>query len=392
MNKIRVFVSSTCYDLSQIRKDLKEGIEAMGHLPMLSENKDFPINPALNTVENCIEAVRNDADIFVLIIGGHYGYKLDTGKSITNTEYLTALEKGIPIYTFTLKNIISVLPVWKNNPSADFSSVVNDNKVFEFVEDIREKSSVWNFEFESAQDIIEILKSQWSFLFKQALVSHQRISKVDDGIASKLSNKALKLLLEKGESYEMLVFLQMMKDEIEKYKYLKKDCVHSVVVKHGQFISEPVQFMDWQREKLPQLEKLIDSLNNLFKAHAYYYGEPGVPADIDGLYYVAHRYGELYCSLLNWVIDVRSINTDELFTEATQALSNIPLTVINQLENYPDKAIYTVQDALNAIKTCSLPKGSTVDITLHLSIDQKLMDEFSLALDNLHKALKYKYL
>lgn len=392
MNKIRVFVSSTCYDLSQIRKDLKEGIEAMGHLPILSENKDFPINPALNTVENCIEAVRNDADIFILIIGGHYGYKLDSGKSITNTEYLTALEKGIPIYTFTLKSIINVLPVWKNNPLADFSTVVNDNKVFEFVEDVREKSSVWNFEFESAQDIIEILKSQWSFLFKQALVSHQRIIKVDDAIASKLSNKALKILLEKGDSYEMLVFLQMMKDEIEKYKYLKKDCVHSIVIKHGPFLSDPVHFMDWQQEKLPQLEKIVGSLNNLFKAHAFYYGAPGVPADIDGLYYVARRYGELYCSLLDWVIDVRSINTDNLFIEATQALSNIPLTVIDQLENYPEKAISTVQDALNAVKTGSIPKGSTVDITLHLSIDQKLMNEFSQALDNLHKKLKYKYL
>ena len=97
MNKIQVFISSTCYDLSQIRKDLKEGIEEMGHQPILSEDKSFPVNPAMNTFENCIEAVRSNADIFVLIIGDHYGYTLDSGKSITNTEFLTAVEKGIPI-------------------------------------------------------------------------------------------------------------------------------------------------------------------------------------------------------------------------------------------------------------------------------------------------------
>lgn len=111
MEKTKIFISSTCFDLSQVRKDLKEGIEAMGHIPILSENKDFPVNPSLNSAENCIEAVRNNADILVLIIGGSYGFTLDSGKSITNTEFLTALDKGVPVYTFTKKDIVNVLPV-----------------------------------------------------------------------------------------------------------------------------------------------------------------------------------------------------------------------------------------------------------------------------------------
>ena len=387
MNKIQVFISSTCYDLSQIRKDLKEGIEKMGHQPILSEDKNFPVNPAMNTFENCIEAVRSNADIFVLIIGDHYGYTLDSGKSITNTEFLTAVEKGIPIYAFTLKSVINVLPVWKKNKTADFSSVVNDNKVFEFVQDVRERSGIWNFEFESAQDIIEILKSQWSFLFKQALISHERVNKVDNTLASRLSNKALKYLLDKGESFEMLVFLQMMQDEIGKYEYLKRDCVHSVVIKPGPYISETNAYLEWQQEKLRQLQKMVASLNNLFGAFSHYYGQPGVPADIDGLYYVARRYGELYRSMLEWVADVRSTNTKELFAEVNQILSNVPLNVIEQLEDYPAKAISTVEDALNGVKTGTVQRGATVQVSLQVSISDDVMKQFQQAMTKLQGKL-----
>lgn len=387
MNKIRVFISSTCFDLSQIRKDLKEGIETMGHIPILSENKDFPVNPALNSTENCIEAVRNDADIFVLIIGGRYGYKLDSGKSITNTEFLTAHDKGIPIYTFTLKNIIGVLPVWKRNHDADFSDVVNDNKVFEFIEDVREKEAIWNFEFESAQDIIEILKSQFSFLFNQTLQSHKRIQTVDNDLISKISNKTLKILLDKNEQYEMFAFLQMMQDEIDRYKYLKKDCEHSIIIKPGQYISNAIQFTDWQQEKLQQVEKAIGSLNNLFVAFNHYYGEPGIPADIDGLFYVARRYGELYGFLLEWVIDVRSTNTDDIFVDVTKVLSNIPVKAISQIEDYPSSSMKAIRQSLHSVKSGSMESGSTVNLFLQLSVDDAVMNQFHLEMDKLKKKL-----
>ena len=157
MAKVNIFISSTCYDLSQIRDDLKHCIIEIGHNPILSEQKDFPINPNLSSTENCINAVNSEADIFVLIIGNKYGSILESGKSITNTEFLAAINKGIPVYTFALKQMVTLLPMWKNNPNADFTYTVDNNKVFEFLADVREKRGLWNFEFEKAQDIIDIL-------------------------------------------------------------------------------------------------------------------------------------------------------------------------------------------------------------------------------------------
>ena len=58
-----VFVSSTCYDLKQVREDLKDFFEEnYGFQTILSEFDSFPVDPCKGTFENCIENVDNTAD------------------------------------------------------------------------------------------------------------------------------------------------------------------------------------------------------------------------------------------------------------------------------------------------------------------------------------------
>jgi Domain of unknown function (DUF4062) len=83
-----VFVSSTCYDLNQVRADLRRFLEGMGFDAILSETPAFPVNPQISPVENCLRAVKERADIFVLIVGARYGSQNESGRSITNLEYV----------------------------------------------------------------------------------------------------------------------------------------------------------------------------------------------------------------------------------------------------------------------------------------------------------------
>ena len=126
-----VFVSSTCFDLHEIREQLRVFIESFGFDPMLSEFNSFPVNPLDGTVDNCRKNVEDRADILVLIVGNHYGSTDDHGKSITNLEYLQARAKGIPIYVFVSRTILEWLSVWKENPDAKFPGV-DSPKLFEF--------------------------------------------------------------------------------------------------------------------------------------------------------------------------------------------------------------------------------------------------------------------
>ena len=73
MDKPIVMVSSTCYDLKQIRNELKTFLETIGYDSLLSESSSFQVNPEMGTIENCKNKVEIYADIMVLIIGGRYG-------------------------------------------------------------------------------------------------------------------------------------------------------------------------------------------------------------------------------------------------------------------------------------------------------------------------------
>lgn len=379
MRKVNIFISSTCYDLSQIRADLKDSITDIGHNPILSEDHDFPINPNLSNIENCINAVKNEADVFVLIIGNRYGCTLETGKSITNTEFLTAVEKGIPIYTFTLKDMLSILPIWEKNKNADFSSTVDNNSIFNFIQDVRKNTGLWNFPFERAQDIIATLKSQLSNLFNDSLQVRHKVKKAGHNeLYSKISGKALEYILSKDGAYETKFFMQCMCDEIIKYKHLKNDYTYSIIIKSPHRINTITEYTQWNLLKMGQMENIIDSFNGIMtNAFPVFYGEPGVASDLDGLYYTAQTYGKLYAALLEWSIEVRSLIVPDELKESLVVLSKMPEITISQVEIYPFDSLEKIYSAESEKIT-----DNTMTLSLTLSIGDDFLKQHS---DSLRK-------
>lgn len=380
MSRLNIFVSSTCYDLSQIRSDLCDFITALGHHPILSESYDFPIDPHITASENCINVVRNEADIFVLIIGNKYGSVLNTGTSITNTEFLTAVGKNIPIYTFALKQMTTLLPLWEKNPTADFSNVVDNNKVFEFLSDVRKNKGLWNFEFEKAQDIINILRTQFSYLFRDALMAKRQLTDLHiSEFQSDLSPKTLNILLRKGELYEMKFFLQSIIDEIGKYADLRRDYEYSLQLHPSSIhISDVQSLTNWLQLKLGQIQNYIASLNSLFKAYDVYYGEPGVSSDLGGLSYVARSFAKLYACLLDWGIDVRSTIVSDEFNKLLSVFAEFPNAVIGQLEKFPHNALMQIDECEIKLQSGELLPGTTINMPLSINIDDDVMNRYNI--------------
>ena len=157
-----VFISSTFYDLRQVRTDLFHFIETeQGYRTLASEYPSFPVDPDTDAIENCRRRVENDADCFVLIIGSRYGSVPEHSTiSVTNIEYQIARLKGIPIYPFVQKEVLSLLPIWEANPTADFSRTVDTPALFTFIQEVRSGVQPWTFPFETAQDIIDLIDGQ----------------------------------------------------------------------------------------------------------------------------------------------------------------------------------------------------------------------------------------
>ncbi|PRD56744.1 DUF4062 domain-containing protein [Sphingobacterium gobiense] len=386
MNNINIFVSSTCYDLSQIRVDLSEFITNSGHNPILSEFENFPISPELNTIENCIKIVKENADILVLIVGNRYGNIINNGKSITNNEFLVARQKGIPIFCFIDKKTLNALSFWNTNKDGDFSSFVDNVQIFDFIEEIRNNSKIWTFPFEKAQDIISTLKVQLSYLFKKSLSIKNIFDKdVEDIFKLNISEKSLKILLDKSETHEYSFLAQILVDEIKKKEFLKNDIQYSILTEPKHFVSDFGEIPNWAQERLSTVMKIIEGVNNIISsALPKFLGEPGVPADLKGLYYVAVKYAELYEKILNWVIITKSTYIGKDFESIKHTLSGLITDSADAIWNFPFEVQKQIEDA-NQKLLLGEEENIKITLTLTLKIDEKALDNFNKTLDELNK-------
>lgn len=346
MTNLNVFVSSTCYDLSQIRADMYDFISSLGYRPFLSEYASFPIDPDADTISNCIDNVKA-ADVFVLIIGNRYGYVTDTGKSITNTEYLYAKRHGIPTYIFILKSLIPLIPFWKSNKDYDFSQSVDSSKIFEFIDHVRSVDKSWTFEFERAQDIANILKIQFAHLFKSSLQYRNKfVNNINDDLFNKISSNAVNLLIKKDEFYEMLFFVQVLEDELENHEGLKLDFEYQILTRCNSSITEIDALTSWLGIQIQTIQHFINSLTTLFDLYKKYYADNGVPSDLKGLYYVAFSIAKQIKELLLWSIDIQSTHVPEEFITILDSLSKLGMESIQNIWDYPNIVRQSIEDAL----------------------------------------------
>lgn len=366
MTALKVFISSTCYDLQQIRLDLGEFIESLGFEPILSESDSFPVDPLLKTAENCLERVDTHADILVLIVGGRYGSISDTGRSITNREYLHARAKGIPVYVFVLKSTLSLLDVWRENPDADYRKVVQSPKLFEFVSSMRDDGNVWTFPFETAQDITSTLRKQLAYLCGDALRFRTRVHAA--GLPEslrKLSAAAQTLIIERPMLWEDRLFSHVLADGLAKCADQKRDVGLGVAVGPGPRLDGQKEIALWAATKMQEAIKICDAIRALIKDALPKAKRPrGTPGDPEDIVYVAQRVASQYRAFIEWTLDCRSVNVDPEFRKLVQVISNYPLSAVDDIERFSGELRAEVADILET----GVPPGEerTILVTLTL--------------------------
>jgi hypothetical protein len=102
--KLSVFVSSTCYDLKDVRAQLRNRLEAAQFTVRMSDvsSTDFRVDPFSNSIETCKLNVEL-SDVVVCILDGRYGPPLPdpySPKSATEVEVQHAWKIGKPVFTF----------------------------------------------------------------------------------------------------------------------------------------------------------------------------------------------------------------------------------------------------------------------------------------------------
>lgn len=183
MARPRIFVSSTYYDLKHLRSSIENFVESLGYDAILSEKGSIAYSPDRPLDESCYREVQN-ADIFVLILGGRYGSERSGGDSkltrefyerydsITKQEYVSAVAQDIPIYILVERNVYSEYQTFlsnKNRKDIKYAHVDSVN-VFHLIEEILSQPRNNPFyTFERYNDIERWLKEQWAGTFRELL-------------------------------------------------------------------------------------------------------------------------------------------------------------------------------------------------------------------------------
>lgn len=178
----KVFVSSTCHDLIDLRKEVFEHLRGMGLNPLASDLplSDFEVDGIKDSIAQCLENVRS-CDIFICILSQRYGPSLEKvgygDISATHLEYREARRLKKRIYLYIRNRLETDYDQSVNHPDGPFKWL-HDKKQFRLFEIIKEHkqwlreqpTTNWHQTFIDSVDLKHIISSHLRFTSIQALL------------------------------------------------------------------------------------------------------------------------------------------------------------------------------------------------------------------------------
>lgn len=358
-----MFVSSTCYDLGQVRADLRDFAQSVGYEPVLSELDSFPVNPSINTLSNCLAAVKDRADLFVLLVGGRYGSTTDSGLSITNLEYLEAVAKGIPIFVFVKSDVLTLLPTWKANPTADFKHAVDTSKLFEFVEGFRSKGKVWVFPFTSAQDVTAALRKQLSYLMSECLSLRTRLYPADAAVQN-LGADSLRAYIEKTEGWEYRVLAKLIRERIQAHDSKRMDLELGISFGPIVHLEDQHEALMWIGRKIAEIMHVPNQISTALRIGLEKaVGPPGQPGEIRRIVHLATRFADGYLEAIEWALEFRRVDVEEDLARLMELSANLSVNIIREMREFAEGLPEQIDHAQE-----NPPEGNKVSFVLELTV------------------------
>lgn len=367
-----VFVSSTMYDLSYLRERLRQFIEGYGWTAVMAEHDSFSVDATETTVENSLRNVRENTDIFVLIVGARYG-SVDPGsdRSITNLEFSVARQCGLPVYVFVDSNVLAQLSVWRNNPDADYSGVVDTPRVFEFIDSFYGSGEVWTSSFASSDDILNTLRQQLAYLVRDSLRLRQQ-ARDQDRLLEELKGKALMVALRRDEYWEYRLFGTVLKAELERRTPLRREIEHGLAGADVTYV-DLLGFGEWAQDRFSELGRLgetAEAIVNYYLPQAF--GGEGVSGDPLEIVGAARRLAKVWEDCARWTLRCRAVRVDSRAERVIDLLSKGNASTLNEIWDYGHRFIPTLDEG---IKEHAAGRSSTVDLRLTLTVDFEAFNE-----------------
>lgn len=378
-----VFVSSALYDLIHLRGRLREFIEGLGWRAVIAERGSFPIDANETTVENSLSNVQDNADIFVMIVGARYGsVTADTARSDINLEFGVARACGVPVYVFVESSVRAQLSVWRSNPDADYSGVVDTPRVFEFIDSFYGSGEVGTFSFASADEIVDTLRQQFAYLVQDALGLRQ-MTRDNDRLLEELEGNALMLALRGDDYWEYRLFGTVLEAELDRRASLRREIEHRLAPAEVTSVGL-ADFLDWVQDRLSECAGFGHTVEAIFRDYLpQAAGEEGVPGDPLEIVATARRLAQLWEDIAQWTLRCRSVRVDRRAERAVELLSRTTANALDEIWDFGHRLSRRLEEAIEKhaeSDTELVIEGLTLTVTADL-------DEFNKEITRFRKRL-----
>jgi len=115
-NHIKVFVASTVYNFEYQLKQIYELLDGYGYDVLMSHKGTILLDSTQSNLHNCIDGVK-ECDVFVGFIRPDYGSGVleAGGKSITHSEFETAISRNIPRFVLADYRVVFTRALFKDS-------------------------------------------------------------------------------------------------------------------------------------------------------------------------------------------------------------------------------------------------------------------------------------
>jgi len=241
-----IFISSTEYNLVDLRAELSRYLLELGYTPFVSSQEGFPnYTPQMTPWESCLKVLESSF-IVILIIDKRYGSQLDwteykdiVGDKISPThgEYRMARHLKKKLLVFCRDDIDSAYQIYKKHLSAEkgdkakAAAAMKDMlppgmqiETLEFYNEVKISPDIpWIKSFKNVVDIKSEIQSQ---LVNQLAISHMEkqqtletvIAAFQTAVSELSPSKQTAVLKKVGLTRELLRELNERKDEADKLK------------------------------------------------------------------------------------------------------------------------------------------------------------------------------
>ena len=254
--------------------------------------------------------------------------------------------------------------MWRSNPEADYSGVVDTPRVFEFIDSFRESGDVWTFPFTATEDIVDTLRKQFAYLVQDALALHQK-AHGHDRLLEELAGDALMVALRRDTLWEIRLFGTVLEAELDRRAPLRREIEYRLAQAEVTHINLN-DFAPWAQDRMHEFSGYTSTATAIVNDYL-----PQVSGDPIEIAAAARRLAQVWEDSARWTLRCRAVRVDPDAERVVELLSTTNAHILDEIWEFGHSFIPSLDEAIEG-HTDDGPR--VVGMTLTLTAD---FDEFN---------------